>query len=362
MEKRYGLTRRDLLKRSVALASIAALNPGLLLSSPSKKRGANPQNLTFYFPDTGHNLEEPFLTFWRTNGGRLIFGDPITEINRNGLPTQYFQKARMELHPNNQIMLGLLGSELFGDKNLPPPEDKPLHLKLARFYNKRGGSEIFGNPISSTFTEAGKLVQVFQRAKFIYNPNVLGKFYQDMEVKYGVTLLALDEVKLDYLGEDIVYQKGLSTAKADPKPEAIDYSTFDPPKKIVVDQKEQLLTAYEGDVPVIWAEISSGRPSAPTVVGTFSVLAKVLSQNYDWTDEYGNPYFYPSVPYNLLFDYGGGGFFLHAAYWHEDFGKTLNKVLYFGKSRGCVNMGFDDAQELFGWAKIGTQVIIGPHS
>lgn len=140
------ITRRDFMQKVGAGFLVLASNPRLPLPSIGKK-AVTEQNLTFYFPETGHNLEEPFLTFWRTNGGRINFGDPITEVNNNNIPIQYFQKARMELYPNNQIMLGLLGSELYDVNSLPPLEDQPRHPKFARFYETRGGIEIFGNGI-----------------------------------------------------------------------------------------------------------------------------------------------------------------------------------------------------------------------
>jgi len=69
----------------------------------------------YYFPETHHTLSNYFLNYWRSNGGLRIFGFPITElVSENGLNVQYFERARMEYHPENAsngntVLLGLLG-------------------------------------------------------------------------------------------------------------------------------------------------------------------------------------------------------------------------------------------------------------
>ncbi len=345
MEKEFKIRRRDFFSLSLAGAAGASLVMSGLVSAQ--------ESLPFYFPETGHNLEEPFLSYWRKKGGRLIFGDPISEVIGDEMPHQYFQKARMELHPDNRVMLGLLGSEIY--QETLPADEGFWHPKFARFYNKRGGLVTFGYPISSPFYEEDRLVQVFERAKFKYN-DTLKPIYKTKEIKYGVTILSLNEVELENLGEVLAQENNIPTQAVEPKPKAIDFSLYDPYKNILVDQKRQLLTAYEDGVPVIRAEISSGRPTAPTIVGNFSVLSKRLSQAYDWWDEYENPYYYEEVPFNLLFDWGG--YFIHTAYWHENFGLTPGKAPGYGTSRGCINTRMDFAQQIFEWAPVGTPVEI----
>jgi uncharacterized protein YkwD len=70
-----------------------------------------------YIPETGHSLGEPFRSFWQANGGVRILGYPISESAViNGLLTQYFERARLEYHPQKSragygIELGHLGRE-----------------------------------------------------------------------------------------------------------------------------------------------------------------------------------------------------------------------------------------------------------
>jgi hypothetical protein len=77
-----------------------------------------------YFPQTGHNLSGAFKTYWETHGRFTLHGYPITEqfeetnaIDHKPYTVQYFQRSRMELHPENsgspyEVLLGMLGTQL----------------------------------------------------------------------------------------------------------------------------------------------------------------------------------------------------------------------------------------------------------
>ncbi|HWQ12356.1 MAG TPA: hypothetical protein VNL77_06120 [Roseiflexaceae bacterium] len=80
------------------------------------------------FPETGYRLCEPFLSYWRRNGGLARFGFPISPVMEETLPlgggrtwrgeVQYFERRRMEHHPENparhRVLLGLLGRDVRG--------------------------------------------------------------------------------------------------------------------------------------------------------------------------------------------------------------------------------------------------------
>jgi hypothetical protein len=84
-----------------------------------------------YFPETGHNLSGAFKAYWDTHGTLAIHGYPITEqfvetnpIDRKPYTVQYFQRSRMELHPENagspyEVLLGMLGTQLSMQKGYP---------------------------------------------------------------------------------------------------------------------------------------------------------------------------------------------------------------------------------------------------
>ena len=77
-----------------------------------------------YFMDTGHNIAL-FLPYWSANGDMPSFGQPLTEeIREKNIAdnkvymVQYFERIRMEYHPERkgttgEVQLGLLGQEQY---------------------------------------------------------------------------------------------------------------------------------------------------------------------------------------------------------------------------------------------------------
>jgi hypothetical protein len=118
---------------------------------------SQPQNGCRFFPETNHNVCGRILEAWRANGleqdGRggfnesenlALFGLPLSDAQTETLEDgkqytiQWFERARFELHPENNrpydVLLGLLGSALYprqppsyvppqssGDPGAPPP-------------------------------------------------------------------------------------------------------------------------------------------------------------------------------------------------------------------------------------------------
>jgi hypothetical protein len=104
-----------------------------------------------FFPDTGHSVCGEILAAWRANGLEIdgvrghtdgeslaLFGLPLSGVLTETLgdgkqyQVQWFERARFELHPENQppynVLLGLLGNELAAGAPPPaaPPQPRPL--------------------------------------------------------------------------------------------------------------------------------------------------------------------------------------------------------------------------------------------
>jgi uncharacterized protein with LGFP repeats len=141
-----------------------------------------------YFPETGHNVTNEFLDFWTYNGGLDVFGYPITERFVFGSATyQYFQRARFQWD-GHTVTLGNLGTEWLTKSpqvpftpNAVAPRSEyfaetgyEVHDPFLSFYQSKGGSAIFGFPISSSFEEGGRMVQYFQKARFEWHPEIPG--------------------------------------------------------------------------------------------------------------------------------------------------------------------------------------------
>ncbi len=113
-------------------------------------------------------------------------------------------------------------------------------------------------------------------------------------------------------------------------------------KWIEVDISDQKLTAWQGDVPVFETIVSTGKPGWRTLPGTFAVYRK-----YEATRMTGPGYDTPDVPWTM---YYSGGFAIHGAYWHNNFGTPV--------SHGCVNLRVPEAKALYEWAPMGTEVVV----
>src|SRR5258708_1058903 len=114
------------MKKRVVLYMVAVL---FLLAStlrPTRRRESAADSRLF--PETGKTVSDPFLSYWDSHGGLAQQGYPITEAyqEKNDADgktylTQYFERARFEYHPENndprfQVLLGLLGKEVFNAK------------------------------------------------------------------------------------------------------------------------------------------------------------------------------------------------------------------------------------------------------
>ena len=117
-------------------------------------------------------------------------------------------------------------------------------------------------------------------------------------------------------------------------------STGNGARWIDVNLSQQMVYAYEGDVVVNSFLASTGTWQTPTVTGTYHIYVKYAS-----TSMSGPGYYLPNVPYTMYFYKGYG---IHGTYWHNNFGVPM--------SHGCVNLSIPDAEWLFNWASVGTEV------
>lgn len=167
--------------------AVAAIVAGLLFSQGLAPSPALAES-SRHFPETGHSVSGDFLTFFEQYGEIEVFGYPSTdEMEEGGRPVQYFQRARMELWPENpwpyRVQLGLLAVEL--GKTQPGVEGQPVAgadtlyfpetrhtvaFAFKEFWERNGGLLIFGYPITEQLVEGGRIVQYFQRARFEWHP------------------------------------------------------------------------------------------------------------------------------------------------------------------------------------------------
>ncbi len=198
-------------KAPLRINLIVSLAAGIVLLAlvPLRLHAQSPTEQ--YFPETGHTVRGEFLDFFNAHGGLRIFGFPITEeFSLNGRTVQYFQRARMDLHPENsaaqQVQLGPLGEELGKATPAQPPSGPDTHLQryfpetghtvvyaFLSFFDNNGGAELLGYPISEYGPENGKgrIVQYFQRARM--------EWYPELAPEQRVQLADLGSIQFDLL-------------------------------------------------------------------------------------------------------------------------------------------------------------------
>lgn len=155
----------------------------------------------------------------------------------------------------------------------------------------------------------------------------------ELELKYGTDPQKFDTDQDTYNdGEEISH--GYDPLKGN-------YARL--PKRIEVDLSEQSLKYSYGEYGVQGVFlISSGLKNSPTPKGTFAVQYKQFSKLYR-----GPGYYLPNTKWNLNIV---GGYFIHGAYWHNNFGHPM--------SHGCVNVSYKNMEGLYKFADVGTQVVI----
>ncbi|HEU4325123.1 MAG TPA: lamin tail domain-containing protein [Roseiflexaceae bacterium] len=194
------------MKRTAFL--LALLAAALLLPTAGRAQTAER-----CFPETGYCISGRIREFWEQNGGLPVFGFPIgpqegQAIEGQVLQVQWFERNRLELHPENarpyDVLLGRLGADRLAQQGRDPftfPRSEPL--SDCRFFaetghnvcgevlaawrasgleldGRRGKTEgeslgLFGLPLSDLQTETlgdGRQYQVqwFERARFEIHP------------------------------------------------------------------------------------------------------------------------------------------------------------------------------------------------
>ena len=164
-----------------------------------------PAPYTTYFTETGHYLGGEFLDYYNASPqASTLYGLPISEefpqqFNSGViLYVQYFERARMEWHPElpegQRVQLGALSSYILGNKTFDrhapvdstdtsvyfPETGHTLSNAFLTYWQANGGLSQFGYPISEETSDNGVTVQWFERARFEY--------YGNMPAPYGVQL------------------------------------------------------------------------------------------------------------------------------------------------------------------------------
>jgi hypothetical protein len=175
----------------------------VVLIKPNSLADARQEDRCHTFVETGKTVCNRFLSYWETHGGLAQFGLPISDVlaeapdlGSETYPTQYFERARFELHLENEqpydVLLSLLGRFRYEEKypngapgqkpNMSensisfPETGKRLGGWFLDYWTNHGGLTQQGYPISDELVEKSELdgndyvVQYFERAVYELHP------------------------------------------------------------------------------------------------------------------------------------------------------------------------------------------------
>ncbi len=164
-------------------------------------------------PDEGSiGISPYFYRHWLNAGGIAGFGYPISNVEVDGTKAiQYFERVRLAFDMNGSLnqptSVGLLGLDLTANRQNEAPfleissqglPDDVLFFKetghslggeFRTMWEKNGGLNRFGFPLSQEFNEGGKVVQYFERARLEFYPEASGDYRVQLG-RLGVEYLA----------------------------------------------------------------------------------------------------------------------------------------------------------------------------
>ncbi|MFP3855157.1 MAG: hypothetical protein ACLFWD_12780 [Anaerolineales bacterium] len=173
---------RSLMRRFIfLLLALSLLAAGFTLAPP-----ASAQTGGRFYPETGHTLHSRFLDFYDSYGGPDVFGYPITEgfIDPESQRfIQYTENARLEwVEDDGSVQLAPLGEliegwhpavESTGDSRGCRYFAEAGHstcYAFLEYFNRNGGRELFGLPISEFIIQNDRIVQYFQNFRLDWYP------------------------------------------------------------------------------------------------------------------------------------------------------------------------------------------------
>ena len=370
-------------------------------------------DLAVYVPDTEHTVQGYMLDYWRSQGASAVYGNPVSEPYgaADGYYSQAFAGAIFQFradylwNDSPTMTLQPIGSDYLKSKTAQIRRDgkraggggdrrasayrtygadsgtaqktaaaggvfdtttgHSINSEFLTWYNDNEGSWYLGSPLTQPVDQHGVTVQYFQGA-------VLQR-----DASGTVSVVPIVSRDPDAFGVDTspVAQQGLPTfdeslfaTAANPNPIGDQNATGR--KWIEVSLSQQTAWVYQGDTVISSTLVSTGLEPNPTAPGWFHVRLKMPTQDMkgavnsdgqvvalgedaenaanDGTVADESGYVVPDVPNVMYFNMEAEA--LHGAYWHHNFGNPM--------SHGCINLPLDFASWLYGWAPLGTEVVV----
>lgn len=129
-------------------------------------------------------------------------------------------------------------------------------------------------------------------------------------------------------------------------------------KVIVVSLGRQTAAFYDNTCLLSTTPVTTGRPGMRTPMGSFRIYSRASPAHFVSMYRPGSPGYYTPETTSFAMGYEGGGYYLHDAPWEpaSAFGAGSEDGPY--ASHGCIHVPTSVMAWLFGWAAMGTRVIV----
>ncbi|MFN0074074.1 MAG: L,D-transpeptidase family protein [Chloroflexota bacterium] len=310
----------------------SAAGPG---TAPSPFSGVTPVNPT----STG-----AFVPFWVANHSPASLWSGSEEKSLPlGIaePGHWFKVLEAQRGPRLHVQDRLVGKELFIDAASVGPVGEPSGPAiLGKWWGTVGADGI--NVRSAPDTRSRVIGQLSAGT-----PVVVDAWVEGTDV-FG------DQPGWAQLGNDAyIYGPLLRRVDLGAPPPPVEAPTTG--KWIDVNITLQVMTAYEGAVPVYWTVTSGGRPGWETTIGVHRILWRkevetMESNRLLSADAARADYRVENVRYTQYFTNDGQA--IHENYWRAP------ELFGIPSSHGCLGLASDDARWFWDWARTGTPVIV----
>jgi hypothetical protein len=368
-------------------------------------------DMQVYVPDTGHSIRGYMLDYWRAQGAKAVYGNPISESYgaRTGYYSQAFEGAifqfrweyvwtdtpSMTLEPVGGKVLrsdtGKIrrdGKRQGGGGNRQASSFRSYGAssgvaqkaaatgslfdattghsvsdEFLTWYNSHEGDWYLGRPLSQPVRKHGIVVQYFEGA--LLQRDKAGVVTVVPVVARNPRLFRVNTAPVAQNGLPIFDESLFATA---PNPYPMNDQNAPGRKWIEVSLSTQSLYVYQGSTMISSTYVSTGLEPNPTLPGNFHVRYKLPTQDMagavnaegqvvalgqSAAESAKEGLSEGESPY-VVQDVPNVMYFnmeaeaLHGAYWHNNFGNPM--------SHGCINLPLGFAAWLYGWAPLGTEV------
>lgn len=135
---------------------------------------------------------------------------------------------------------------------------------------------------------------------------------------------------------------------------------------LVVSLSEQAIRVYDHNTLIKAFYITTGQPNKPSPPGSWWIESHQKNIIFKSSDPKSSPYWYPDTPIHYAMQYHSDGYFIHDSWWRAEYGpntqfphqdSTGDTSADVG-SHGCINMSLTDAQWVYNYVRLYTDVIV----